>query len=79
MEPESSFYPLYNVRRVEVVRGPAAFAYGPNPLSGAVNLVRKQPTGGRFADVSVGYGSFDEFIGSLDANAPRAMAGSPSG
>jgi TonB-dependent siderophore receptor len=69
MEPESSFYPLYNVRRVEVVRGPAAFAYGPNPLSGAVNLVRKQPTGGRFADVSVGYGSFDEFIGSLDANA----------
>ena len=31
-EPESTFYPLYNVRQVEVVKGPAAFLYGANPL-----------------------------------------------
>jgi TonB-dependent siderophore receptor len=67
-EPESTFYPTYNLRRVEVVRGPAAFLYGANPLSGAVNVVRKQPTSGRYADVSVGYGSFASFEGSLDAN-----------
>ena len=53
-EPESTFYPTYNLKRVEVVRGPAAFLYGSNPLSGAVNLVRKQPTSGRYADVTVG-------------------------
>ena len=39
-EPESTFYSLYNVRQVEVVKGPAAFLYGGNPLAGAVQLVR---------------------------------------
>jgi TonB-dependent siderophore receptor len=67
-EPESTFYPTYNLKRVEVVRGPAAFLYGSNPLSGAVNLVRKQPTSGRYADVTVGYGSFGSLEGSLDGN-----------
>ncbi len=50
-EPEATFYQLYNVERVEVVRGPAGFLYGGNPLAGAVNLVRKRPMGetsGRF-------------------------------
>ncbi len=67
-EPESTFYPTYNLKRVEVVRGPAAFLYGGNPLSGAVNLVRKQPTSGRYADVTVGYGSFGNLEGALDGN-----------
>ena len=49
-EPESTFYPLYNVRQVEVVKGPAAFLYGANPLSGAVHLVRKQPVAGTLGD-----------------------------
>jgi TonB-dependent siderophore receptor len=67
-EPESTFYPTYNLKRVEVVRGPAAFLYGSNPLSGAVNLVRKQPTSGRYADVTLGYGSFGNLEGALDGN-----------
>jgi len=67
-EPEATFYPTYNLKRVEVVRGPAAFLYGANPLSGAVNLVRKQPTTGRYADVTLGYGRFQSFEGALDAN-----------
>jgi iron complex outermembrane recepter protein len=67
-EPESTFYPTYNLKRVEVVRGPAAFLYGTNPLAGAVNLVRKQPTSGRYADVTLGYGSFGNLEGALDGN-----------
>jgi len=67
-EPESSFYHLYNVRRVEVLKGPAAYLYGGNPLSGTVNLVRKQPASGRFADVQLAGGSFSTFDGQLDAN-----------
>jgi TonB-dependent siderophore receptor len=67
-EPESTFYPTYNLKRVEVVRGPAAFLYGTNPLAGAVNLVRKQPTSGRYADVTLGYGSFGNREGALDGN-----------
>ncbi len=71
-EPESAFYPLYNVRQVEVLRGPAAFLYGGNPLSGAIHLLRKQPKAGRFADVSIGGGSFGHREGRLDANTASA-------
>jgi iron complex outermembrane receptor protein len=71
-EPESTFYPLYNVRQVEVVKGPSAFLYGANPLAGAVQIVRKQPQPKRFADLSVVYGRFDTFAGTLDANAATA-------
>ena len=41
-EPESTFYHLYNVDRVEVLKGPGAFLYGGNPLAGSVNLIRKE-------------------------------------
>jgi TonB-dependent siderophore receptor len=68
-EPESTFHPLYNVRQVEVLKGPAAFLYGGNALAGAVHIVRKQPVRGRFADASFTYGYFQTFEGALDANA----------
>lgn len=71
-EPESTFYPLYNVRQVEVLKGPGAFLYGSNPLSGAVQLVRKQPQARRFAELRLGYGSFGSLEGALDANAASA-------
>jgi TonB-dependent siderophore receptor len=71
-EPESTFYPLYNVRQVEVVKGPAAFLYGANPLSGAVHLVRKQPMAGRSATASVSYGSFQTFEVAGDGNLASA-------
>jgi len=71
-EPESTFYPLYNVRQVEVLKGPGAFLYGGNPLSGAVQLVRKQPQARRFADLALCYGSFASLEGRLDANAASA-------
>jgi iron complex outermembrane receptor protein len=71
-EPESTFYPLYNVRQVEVLKGPGAFLYGGNPLAAAVQIVRKQPAGGRFAEASLTYGSDDTFAAAVDGNAARA-------
>ena len=71
-EPEATFYPLYNLRQVEVVKGPAAFLYGGNPLAGAVQLVRKQPVTKRFAEASFSYGRFGTFEGALDANLAKA-------
>lgn len=68
-EPESTYYPLYNVRQVEVLKGPAAFVYGANALAGTVNLVRKQPVDRRFADVSLTYGRYGTFEGAIDGNA----------
>ncbi len=42
-EPESTFYNLYNIDRVEVLKGPIAFLYGGNPLSGTVTWSVKSP------------------------------------
>ncbi len=71
-EPEVTFYPLFNVERVEVFKGPAGFLYGSNPLAGAVNLVRRQPEPGRFGRVAVEGGSFGMLAGEVDGNLARA-------
>ena len=71
-EPRTTFYPLYNVRQVEVIKGPASFLYGGDPLSGAVQLVRRQPVETTFADVTLGYGSYGTYEASLDGNAATA-------
>jgi len=67
-EPEASFYQLYNLDRVEVLKGPSSFLYGGGPLGGTVNLVRKQPLPIEFVDVSVSAGSFSTLEGTLDWN-----------
>lgn len=67
-EPESTFYQLYNVERVEVLKGPGGFLYGANPLAGAVNLVRRQPEPGSFATVGVRGASFDTNELTFDGN-----------
>ena len=71
-EPESTFYPLYNVRQTEVLKGPASFLHGGNPLSGGVLLARKQPEARRFAHATLGYGRFDTLEASVDGNAASA-------
>ena len=74
-EPEASFYQLYNVAAVEVLKGPGGFLYGSNPLAGAVNLVRKQPMRAqRQFDVGAAFGSFSHVEGHFDIN-----YGSPTG
>lgn len=67
-EPESTFYQLYNVERVEVFKGPGAFLYGGNPLSGTVNLIRKQPVSDSFFRLFNSFGSFASYRGNLDVN-----------
>lgn len=67
-EPESTFYQLYNVERVEVFKGPGAFLYGGNPLSGTVNLVRKQPVPDKFMHLYNSFGSFGTYRGNVDFN-----------
>ncbi len=67
-EPEAIFYQLYNVERVEVVRGPAGFLYGGNPLAGAVNMVRKRPVAGSYARFQLLGGSHSTTQTTLDFN-----------
>jgi iron complex outermembrane recepter protein len=65
-EPEITFYNLYNIDRVEVLKGPGAFLYGANPLSGTVNLVRKQPIFKKFLHLGSSYGHFDSYRSTAD-------------
>ena len=73
IEPEVSYYPLYNAEGVEVLKGPAGFLYGNSPfhgaVAGAVNMVRKQPmSGGDFGMARLGGGSFDTYDTAIDLN-----------
>ncbi len=64
-EPESTFYQLYNVERMDVLRGPGSHVYGATPMTGAINLVRKTP-GTDVLDVSLSAGSFATYRAMVD-------------
>ena len=55
---------LFNADRVEVYKGPSAFAFGRGSTGGAINIVTKLPTGASFVD------------GVITGTSPRAIASS---
>ncbi|MCH7823841.1 MAG: TonB-dependent receptor [Acidobacteria bacterium] len=67
-EPETTFYELYNVENVEVLKGPSGFLYGSNPLAGTVNLVRKQPLPVTLGSARVTLGRFNWIEAAADFN-----------
>jgi len=58
-------YPLSNIKRIEIIHGPASTMYGANAFVGAINIVTKEPEEllapgqNAGADVRVGYGSYN--------------------
>jgi len=74
-EPEVTFYNLYNLERVEVLKWPSASLYGGNPLSGTVNLVRKQPIFRNFLHVNGSFGRFKSYRGTLDLGMANLNSG----
>ncbi len=68
IEPEAIIHNMYNIERVEVLKGPGAFLYGGNPLSGTINLVRKMAQYQNFANATVSGGSFNTMRGVADVN-----------
>ena len=67
-EPETAFYQMYNVERVEVFKGPGGFLYGADPIAGLVNIVRRQPVAGTFGSAGVSYGAFNTQNATVDYN-----------
>ena len=61
----SQQYPVTNIKRVEVIYGPASTMYGPNAFSGVINIITKSASDfihkGRSIgfQVSTGYGSYN--------------------
>jgi catecholate siderophore receptor len=60
------FRDLYNLERVEVLKGPAGMAFGRGSAGGVVNRVTKRPIFEHVGDVSLTFGSYSQFRGTID-------------
>jgi iron complex outermembrane recepter protein len=68
--PSSTGGVLYDIDRIEVLKGPQGTLYGRNATGGAVNVITRKPQLGKFGgDASVSYGNYDaiQFNGALNA------------
>ncbi|WJY18328.1 TonB-dependent receptor [Alteriqipengyuania flavescens] len=52
---------LYDLERVEVLKGPQGTLYGRNASAGALNLISRRPDAEHASYIRLGYGSFDRF------------------
>ena len=58
--PNSFTMPLFDVERIEVLKGPQGALYGQNAIGGAVVITTKQPTNDFNGRLTVGYGKGEE-------------------
>ena len=68
--PSSTGGVLYDIDRIEVLKGPQGTLYGRNATGGAINIITRKPELGTFGgDASVSYGNYDaiQFNGALNA------------
>ncbi|MBW8784270.1 MAG: TonB-dependent receptor [Novosphingobium sp.] len=62
---------LYDVERVEVLRGPQGTLYGKNTIGGAVNVISRKPDFNTLkGEASFTYGRFNELTGKAYISAP---------
>ena len=54
---------LYDIDRVEVLRGPQGTLYGRNTTGGAINFLTRRPTDTFSAGFTADYGSYGRFLG----------------
>lgn len=75
--------PLFDLERVEVVRGPQGTLYGKNVVGGAVNLLTGKPSQEASGRAAISYGQFDALGGrdmwEANAYATGALADSLAG
>ncbi|MFN3630354.1 MAG: TonB-dependent siderophore receptor, partial [Casimicrobiaceae bacterium] len=57
---------VYDVERIEVLKGPQAILLGSNALGGAVNVVTKKPSADPIRSVQLQYGSHNDATAAVD-------------
>ena len=62
---------LFDVARIEVLKGPQGTLFGRNTEGGAVSLVSKMPTGEFGGKVTAGVGNFGSYNGGLHIDLPE--------
>src|SRR3990167_9670752 len=54
-------FPVENIQRIEIIRGPGSAVYGENAFSATINIITKDAKDIDGVRVSSGYGSFDTY------------------
>jgi catecholate siderophore receptor len=73
LRDDAQYYrPLYNVDRIEVLRGPNAMTFGRGGGGGVVNRVIKRPGGDTFAQATGSVDTFGAWAVDADVNLPVA-------
>ena len=54
-------FPLHNVKKIEVVKGPLSSLYGSGAMGGVVNILTMQPSGENSLNFECDYGSFNTY------------------
>lgn len=68
--PQAAVLDIYNIERIEVLRGPQGTLYGRNTIGGAVKYVTKLLPQDPAFDARVTYGSFDQADAVINGSVP---------
>jgi len=68
--PQASVLDVYDVERIEVLRGPQGTLYGRNTIGGAIKYVTRRLPDEFSASIKASYGTFDQMDGIVSVSAP---------
>lgn len=70
--PGAQTFQLFDLERIEILKGPQGTLYGRNATGGAINFISAKPSSEFQAQASLSYGSYDTISGEAAVGGPLA-------
>lgn len=67
---QTQLFDLFDIDRIEVLRGPQGTLFGKNTVGGVVNVMTKRPDDKLAAELRLGYANFNTFSAKASLNVP---------